>query len=47
MALESVELFKQGQGSKKPGFFKKAQPISGFFGVWGFIGFFGQAGKNR
>jgi len=37
------------QGSKKPGFFKKAQP-SGFWGVLfgfgvllGFIGFFGQA----
>jgi len=33
-----------GQGSEKCGFFKKTQPSEFFFG---FLGFFGQAGKNR
>jgi len=34
------------QGSKNLGFFKKPNPV-GFIGFWGFICFFGQAGKNR
>ena len=32
------------QGSKKPFFFKKAQP-TGFFGFWGFIGFWDKQEK--
>jgi len=36
------------QGSKNPGFFKKAQPsgFGGFIGFWGFIGFFWTSRKK-